>query len=84
MSAEKLDMERTTRPAPDHDIEAAANDILAILKDFESPKDAGSAFTLAHFKMIKASFPPAFRAEAVAALDAHTALLKEFITEGWQ
>lgn len=82
--AETLDMSRNTRPAPDHDIDAAANDILAILKDFESPKDAGAAFTLAHHRMIIAAFPPAFAKEAFEALDAHTNLIKEFLSEGWQ
>jgi hypothetical protein len=81
---ETLDMKRTSKPAPDHDIEAGANSIIDILKDFKSPKDAGSAFTLAHYRMIIASFPPAFRKEAVEALDAHTNLIKEFLSEGWQ
>jgi len=81
---ETLDMERTTKPASDRDIEVAAGDILHLLKDFESPKDAGSAFTLAHWEMLKASFPPANKAEAIAALEAHTELLKQFINEGWQ
>jgi hypothetical protein len=70
--------------ASDLEIELAADNILAILKDFASPKDAGSALTLAHFAMIKASFPPAFRKEAIDALDSHTQLIKEFINEGYQ
>lgn len=84
MTAEKLNLERTSRPAPDHDIDAAATDILDILKQFDSPKDAGSAFTLAHFRMIKAAFPPEFAGQAIESIDAHTTLLKQFISEGWQ
>lgn len=82
--AETLDMERTTKPAPDHDIDAAAIDILDILKQFDSPKDAGAAFTLAHWRMIKASFPPEFAKQAIESIDAHTGLLKQFVSEGWQ
>lgn len=82
--AETLDMERTTEPATDREIEAASQEILDVLRDFESPKDAGSAFTLAHFAMIKASFPPEFRKQAIDALDAHTQLVKDLINEGYQ
>lgn len=76
--------ERTTKPAPDHDIEAAANDILDILKDFQSPKDAGSAFCLAHWKMITASFPPDLKTKALEAVKEHCKLMEDFINEGWQ
>lgn len=81
---ETLDLERTTKPAPDHDIEAAADDILAILKDFESPKDAGSAFTLAHYKMITASFPPGFMKEAFESVEGHAEMVESLLRDGWQ
>lgn len=84
MTEETLDMERTSKPASDSEIDIVADEILALLKEFESPKDAGSAFTLAHYKMLTASFPPAFRQQAIESVDAHTALLKEFLNEGWQ
>ncbi len=84
MTKETLDLKRSSRPAPDHDVEAAANDILAILRDFESPKDAASALTLAHFKMLVLSFPPQFIGDAIAAVDAEADLLKQFLREGWQ
>ena len=83
MAEETLDLSGEGT-ASDLEIELAADSILAILKDFESPKDAGSVMTLAHFKMIEASFPPAFRKEAIAALDSHTQLIKDFINEGYQ
>ena len=76
--------EHTTKPAPDHDIEAASNDILAILKDFNSPKDAGAAFALAHWKMIIASFPPELKIEALDDIRTHCKLMEEFVEEGWQ
>lgn len=79
-----LDFERTKPPAPDHDVDAAAIDIMDILKQFDSPKDAAAALTLSHFYMIKAAFPPEFAKEAIVAIDAHNTLLKQFIAEGWQ
>lgn len=78
-----LQLERTTKPAPDHDIEAAADEIMSILKDFGSPKDAGSALTLAHYKMLIASFPPENLKQAVEAVDADAALLRQLLNEGW-
>jgi hypothetical protein len=70
--------------ASDLEIQLASDNILAILKDFKNPKDAGSALTLAHFEMLKACFPPAFRKEAMDALEGHTQLIKDFLDEGWQ
>lgn len=80
----KLDFERTKPPAPDHDVDAAAIDIMDILKQFDSPKDAAAALVFAHFYMIKASFPPEFAKEAIGAIDSHNTLLKLLIAEGWQ
>lgn len=70
--------------ASDAEVEAMADEILALLKEFKSPKDAGSAFMLAHYKMIMAVFPPAFRAQALDAINCHHELLTKFINEGWQ
>lgn len=83
MTEETLDMERTTKPASDLEIDLAADEILSVLKDFESPKDAGSAFTLAHFKMIVASFPPAFRQQAIEAVESHAQCVKDLLNDGW-
>ena len=84
MNEETLDLERTTEPASDRDIEAIAGEILDALRDFESPKDAGAAFALAHFEMIKATFPPAFRKEAIESVEAHAQIIKDFINEGYR
>ena len=81
---EKLNMERTTKPASDLEIEIVSDEILALLKDFESPKDAGSAFALAHYKMTVASFPPTFRAQAIEAVDGHADTVKDLLNDGWQ
>lgn len=66
------------------EIDLAADNIFGILKDFDSPKDAGSAFCLAHFRMICAAFPPENNKEAIDAVETHCRLLIEFIREGWQ
>jgi hypothetical protein len=81
---ETLQMERTSKPASDREIEIAADDILALLKQFDSPKDAGAAFTLAHYKMTIEAFPPAFRMEAVEAVKAHADMVQELLAEEWQ
>lgn len=65
------------------ELELASDSIFDILKDFDSPKDAASAFALAHYKLIVAAFPPEFRSEAIAAIDSHIKILKEFVNEGW-
>ncbi len=84
MSKEKLDFTRTTKPASDRELDIAALEILDRLKDFKSPKDAASAFALAHFAMIKACFPPEYRKEAIKAIEAHGELIKDLIEEGYQ
>lgn len=68
----------------DLELELASDNIFCVLKDFDSPKDASSAFLLAHYKMIVATFSPEFKSDAIAAIDCHTKLLKEFLNEGWQ
>jgi hypothetical protein len=84
MSEEKIDFKRTTKPVSDADIVAVADEILALLTEFDSPKDAGSALTLAQFKMITKAFPPGFRKAAIEAVDASHELVKQLIAEGWQ
>lgn len=81
---ETLDLERTTKPSSDFEIDTAADDVLSLLKDFESPKDAGSAFTLAHYKMIVASFPPEFRAHAIESVQDHAEAVINLLNDGWQ
>lgn len=83
MSKETLDLSGEGK-ASDAEIEFIADSILDILKEFSSPKDAGSAFTLAHYKMITAAFPPKFKTEAIAALKGHSQLVEEFLNEGWK
>lgn len=80
---EILNLNRTTKPVSDFEIEAASEEILSLLKEFESPKDAASALVLAHYKMIKDSFPPAYLKEAIEAVDASAQLIKNFLKEGW-
>ena len=70
--------------ASDSEIELIADMIIDMLKEFKSPKDAGSAFTLAHYKMICAAFPPKFLKEALSSVDAHNKLVVEFLNEGWK
>lgn len=83
MSSETLDLSGKGK-ASDFEVETASDDILFILKDFKSPKDAGPAFALAHYKMLKAIFPPKFKKEAIAALKAHCDMIETFLNEGWQ
>ena len=82
--SEGLEFERTTKPASNAEVELIADEILALLERFESPKDAGAALTLAHFKMITRSFPPEFVAQAIESVDATTGLIKEMLGEGWK
>lgn len=70
--------------ASDSEIECASSDIVDILRSFDSPKDAGSALALAHFAIIKASFEPGKRKEALDLVQSHCKLMTEFINEGWQ
>lgn len=69
--------------ASDKELELISDEILNLLKEFNSPKDAGSAFTLAHYKLITAAFPPGFKDKAIDAVEAHSKLLIEFLNEGW-
>jgi len=80
---EKLDLSGEGK-ASDVEIELAANTLYNKIRCFNSPKDAGAAFTLAHYKFLCAAFPPENRKEAFAAIDDHCKLLKEFLNEGWQ
>ena len=80
---ETLSFDRVTKPASDHEVERAAAEVLAILRSFESPKDAGSALTLAHFRLLLAAFPPEFRSAAIDAVDGHCGVIKELLNEGW-
>lgn len=68
----------------DADIEIAANDVMDILKQFESPKDAFSALMLAYWAAIKASFKPEEAAQALHAVKEGQKMLEDFIKEGWQ
>jgi hypothetical protein len=70
--------------ATDAEIQCAADNIFNELRIFDSPKDAGPAFALAHYMMIKAVFPPEHKTEAFNAIDAHVKILKEFLSEDWQ
>lgn len=69
--------------ASDAELESAACDIFDILRIFDSPKDAASAYTLAYLKMMVAAFPPEFRKEAISAVEAETKLIIEILNEGW-
>lgn len=70
--------------ASNFEIELCCDTIIDLLKEFKSPKDAGSAFTLAHYKMIIAAFPPEYKKEAITAVDVHYKLVIEFLNEGWK
>lgn len=80
---DKLDLSGKGK-ASDLELMYACDCIFDILKEFASPKDAACALALAHFKLIKAAFPPKFKTEAIVALDAHNKTVKEFVEEGWQ
>lgn len=70
--------------ATDVDIEIAANDVMDIIRQFDSPKDAFSALILAQWAAIKASFKPEEAAQALDSVKAGNELLETFIKEGWQ
>lgn len=79
----KLDLSGTGT-ASDHEITTCATEIFDRLTEFDSPKDAGAALLMAHWYVIKAVFPPEFRAEAIDAVNEMTKMLIEFVNEGWQ
>lgn len=81
--SEKLNLSGKGK-ASNAEIENVANDIFNELRVFDSPKDAGSTLTLAHYKLIVAAFPPPFKKEAFAAIDSHCDLIKQFLNENWQ
>lgn len=68
----------------DADIDICAREVFDIVAQFDSPKDAASALTMAQWYMIKAAFPPEDRAGALDAIQATANLLKDLINEGWQ
>lgn len=70
--------------ASDAEIDNAAAIIFNELRIFDSPKDAGLAIAVAHHNFIKASFPPEFKKDAIAALEKHVELIKKLIEEEWQ
>lgn len=70
--------------ASNSEIQLAADAIFNELRIFDSPKDAGPAFALAHYMMMVAAFPPEFKAEAFDAIDTHVKILKEMLSDNWQ
>lgn len=78
-----LDLSGTGK-ASDAEVESAASDIFDILRIFDSPKDASSSLVLAYIKMMKAAFPPEFRAQAIEAVQAQTTLVIDILNEGWE
>ena len=69
--------------ATNAELDNAANEIFNILRIFDSPQDAGTAFGLAYWQFIQACFPPEDKTKAILAIDEQARLLKEFINEGW-
>lgn len=70
--------------ASNNEIQLAADAIFNELRIFDSPKDAGPAFALAHYMMIVAAFPPELKVEAFDAIDSHAKILKEMLSDNWQ
>jgi hypothetical protein len=83
MTNETLDLEPHDKAASDIEVEIVSDRIFDCVKDFESPKDAASAFILAHYKIIIACFPPEFKVQAIEAVDGHAAVVKNLLNEGW-
>ena len=69
--------------ASEAEIEFAAGNIFDELRVFDSPKDAGAAIALAHYKMIVAVFPPEFKKQAIEDIEAHCEMIKKFLEEDW-
>lgn len=65
--------------ASDAEISDAANEVFAIIRSFDSPRDAASALTLAYYMTIKAAFPPGQRDKAFEAIDADAELVKDLM-----
>ena len=82
--SEKLCFDRKSKPSTDREIQAVADNVLAALKDLKSPKDAATAFVLAHFKMIAAAFPPSSLNEALEAVQAHNKAVIDAMEDGWK
>lgn len=70
--------------ATDTEIENAADDIFAITRSFDNPRDAMAAITLAYFGIIKATFATEQRRAAFDAIEADAALVKDMLKEDWQ
>lgn len=68
----------------DREIDLAADEIFQLVRAFDSPKDAASALILAQWKVIDASFDHMASRQAIEAVDAAAALLKDFINERQQ
>ena len=81
---EKLELERTKPGASEAGLTAAANDVVDILRQFDSPKDAVIALAAAHRKILEMSFPPEFKAEASKSLDNYVKGIRSCLEEGWQ
>lgn len=70
--------------ASDTEVNLVADEIFNLLKEFQSPKDAGSSLALAHYRVILAAFPPENLKEAVESIEAHSKLIIQLLEEGWQ
>jgi hypothetical protein len=79
----KLDLSGEGK-ASDFEIKNASEEIFNILRIFDSPKDAASAFLLSYMKFVSAVFSPEYKKEALDSVDTATRLIKEFINEGYQ
>lgn len=69
--------------ASDHEIQEVSDEIMDLLMEFDSPRDAGSALFFAHYEMIKAAFSYEELSGAIAAVEGHSKLLVKILNEGW-
>ncbi len=65
-------------------IQDAAEEVIIILKTFDSPKDAVLVLISAHYKMIVEAFPPEMKMNALKSIDIYAKLLKEELAPGWR
>ena len=72
-----------SKKVSDEEIDLVSDEIYDLLRTFDSPKDAVSALSLAHYKLLVASFKPENHADAVRAVEAEATLIKAMLTEGW-
>jgi len=75
-------MAQIVRLVSDAEIDAVATEIFdSIRLTFDSPRDAASAMTMAHYKLLVETYRADEQKDAIKSIEDTCTLLKKFITE---